>query len=59
MAASRVWVGVHYPHDVVAGAALGGLVGFLAMIGLRRLPARLTGRLSETWLRPLLVAGTI
>ncbi|WP_433454803.1 phosphatase PAP2 family protein [Streptomyces sp. CA-142005] len=59
MAASRVWVGVHYPHDVVAGAALGGLAGFLAMIVLRRLPARLAGRLSETWLRPLLVAGTV
>jgi membrane-associated phospholipid phosphatase len=58
MAASRVWVGVHYPHDVVAGAALGGLVGFLSMIVLRRWPTCLAGRLSATWLRPLLVAGT-
>ncbi|MGW2645765.1 phosphatase PAP2 family protein [Streptomyces sp. NPDC001393] len=58
MAASRVWVGVHYPHDVVAGAALGGLVGFLSMIVLRRWPTCLAGRLSATRLRPLLVAGT-
>lgn len=26
MAASRVWVGVHYPHDVLAGALVGILV---------------------------------
>jgi membrane-associated phospholipid phosphatase len=58
MAASRVWVGVHYPHDVVAGAALGALVGFLAMLVLRRWPAGCAGRLSGTWLRPLLTSGT-
>ncbi|GJF30790.1 phosphatase PAP2 family protein [Kitasatospora sp. NE20-6] len=28
MAASRVWVGVHYPHDVAAGALVGVLVAF-------------------------------
>lgn len=58
MAASRVWVGVHYPHDVVAGAALGGLVGYLSMLALRRWPAGFAGRLSGTWLRPLLMSGT-
>ncbi|MFF3839138.1 phosphatase PAP2 family protein [Streptomyces sp. NPDC001930] len=26
MAASRVWVGAHYPHDVVAGLLLGALI---------------------------------
>ncbi|MEU2926867.1 phosphatase PAP2 family protein [Streptomyces sp. NPDC007251] len=57
MAASRVWVGVHYPHDVVAGAVLGALVGCLAMILLRRLQAGPVERLAETWLRPLLVSG--
>lgn len=31
MAASRVFVGVHYPHDVTAGLLLGGLVAFLVM----------------------------
>ncbi|MEU4928167.1 phosphatase PAP2 family protein [Streptomyces yokosukanensis] len=56
MAASRVWVGVHYPHDVVAGAALGGLVGYLTMLVVRRRPAGLAERLSGTWLRPFLVS---
>ncbi|MGV4980700.1 phosphatase PAP2 family protein [Streptomyces sp. NRAIS4] len=58
MAASRVWVGVHYPHDVVAGAVVGGLVGFLAMTGLRRWLKGLAGRLSGTWIRPMLMSGT-
>ncbi|MFI9808400.1 phosphatase PAP2 family protein [Streptomyces sp. NPDC052301] len=58
MAASRVWVGVHYPHDVVAGAALGGAAGFLAMLVLRRWPTGLAGRLSGSRLRPLLTSGT-
>lgn len=31
MAFSRVFVGVHYPHDVVAGLALGTLVALLAV----------------------------
>lgn len=26
MAASRIWVGAHYPHDVMAGMLVGGLV---------------------------------
>jgi undecaprenyl-diphosphatase len=28
MAASRVWVGAHYPHDVLAAAILGVAVGY-------------------------------
>ena len=34
---SRVYVGVHYPLDVLAGAALGALVGTAVVLGLRRL----------------------
>jgi undecaprenyl-diphosphatase len=29
MAVSRVYLGVHYPSDILAGAALGTLVGGL------------------------------
>ncbi len=28
VAASRVWIGVHYPHDVLAGVAVGALVAW-------------------------------
>lgn len=42
--ASRVLVGVHYPHDVVAGLVLGGAVGLLGLavqpLILRIIPAR-------------------
>ncbi|MFI0965064.1 phosphatase PAP2 family protein [Streptomyces sp. NPDC021080] len=38
MAASRVWVGVHYPHDVAAGVLVGTLVAMAAATLVRRLP---------------------
>ncbi|MEU8719583.1 phosphatase PAP2 family protein [Streptomyces antimycoticus] len=56
MAASRVWVGVHYPHDVAVGVLVGGLVAFAAMILLRRWAQMLARHLSATVLRPLLAA---
>ncbi|WP_020119303.1 phosphatase PAP2 family protein [Streptomyces canus] len=55
MAASRVWVGSHYPHDVVAGLAVGALVALLLTAAVRSRPDTLVRRLSATWLRPLLV----
>lgn len=36
---SRVYVGVHYPLDVAAGAVLGALLGLAVLRGLRRLAA--------------------
>ena len=42
IAFSRIYVGVHYPSDVVAGAALGAVVGF-AGLGLLRLLRRTSG----------------
>jgi undecaprenyl-diphosphatase len=39
MAFSRVFVGVHYPHDVAAGFLVGVVVGTLLTFGLARSPA--------------------
>ncbi|MGZ4396964.1 MAG: phosphatase PAP2 family protein [Gaiellaceae bacterium] len=43
IAASRAYVGVHYPFDVLAGALLGSLIGCLTILALilaRRVRAR-------------------
>ncbi|GAA2597627.1 phosphatase PAP2 family protein [Streptomyces axinellae] len=57
MAASRVWVGAHYPHDVAAGAAVGAAVAWAGMLVLRRCPL-LARRLAASRLRPLLLAAS-
>ncbi len=36
VALSRIFVGVHYPSDVMVGAALGCLVGLVMSVGFRR-----------------------
>ncbi|MEU6223772.1 phosphatase PAP2 family protein [Streptomyces sp. NPDC047042] len=54
MAASRVWVGAHYPHDVLAGCLVGALTVLLAMSALRRRTETLARLLAATRLRPLL-----
>ncbi|MEU3344562.1 phosphatase PAP2 family protein [Streptomyces sp. NPDC006700] len=56
MAASRVWVGAHYPHDVAAGLLTGALVAYVVMKALLRRPGILARRLAATRLRPLLVS---
>ncbi|MEU9171716.1 phosphatase PAP2 family protein [Streptomyces sp. NPDC048420] len=56
MAISRVWVGVHYPHDVVAGMAVGGLVALLSMLWLRKWSVPVARRVAATRLGPLLSA---
>ncbi|WEO93880.1 phosphatase PAP2 family protein [Streptomyces sp. FXJ1.172] len=57
MAASRVWVGAHYPHDVVAGLAVGALAALLPMTVLHRHAHTLARRIASGRLRPLLVAA--
>ncbi|AIA06045.1 phosphatase PAP2 family protein [Streptomyces noursei] len=55
MGASRVWVGAHYPHDVLVGLIVGTLVAAVLM-PLARRAAPLVDRVRETPLRPLVAA---
>ncbi|QEV50263.1 phosphatase PAP2 family protein [Streptomyces vinaceus] len=57
MAGSRVWVGAHYPHDVVAGLAVGALVAAVCGGAVRRRQTTLAGRLGRSRLRPLLTTA--
>lgn len=41
VAFAQVYVGVHYPLDAIAGAALGALLGWVLAAGYRRLPGDL------------------
>ncbi|MEW2049723.1 phosphatase PAP2 family protein [Streptomyces sp. NPDC005476] len=57
MAVSRVWVGAHYPHDVLAGVVVGALVASLVMSALRRRAEAAALWLAATRLRPLVVVS--
>ena len=57
MAASRVWIGAHYPHDVAAGVVVGALTALLVMTAVRRHAEALVARLTVTRLRWLLAAS--
>ncbi|GGS31916.1 phosphatase PAP2 family protein [Streptomyces nojiriensis] len=52
MAFSRVWVGAHYPHDVVLGLAVGAVIAWLLTRVAHR-AAPLVQRVARTRLRPL------
>ncbi|MFD8423089.1 phosphatase PAP2 family protein [Streptomyces sp. NPDC059466] len=54
MAVARVWVGAHYPHDVVAGVLVGTLIARALTTFLGRVSDPLAGRLTRSRLRPLL-----
>jgi membrane-associated phospholipid phosphatase len=53
--ASRVWIGVHYPHDVVAGLVVGALIAWPLTLAARRAAPAVT-RLRDGRLRPVLTA---
>lgn len=56
---SRVYIGVHYPHDVAAGLIVGAGVTVAVAFAVRPLVTSLVGRLVLTGLRPLLAAGAV
>ncbi|MEU6094975.1 phosphatase PAP2 family protein [Streptomyces sp. NPDC047079] len=57
MGVSRVWVGAHYPHDVLAGVVVGGLVALVAMFVLRQQSTALAGWLTTKRLGSLLLTA--
>jgi membrane-associated phospholipid phosphatase len=56
VAFARVYAGVHYPGDVIAGLVLGTLIATAIALLLRRPATALAARLAATPLRPLLTA---
>jgi membrane-associated phospholipid phosphatase len=54
MAASRVWVGLHYPHDVLAGLATGTAVALPLTLAAPRLAPTVTRLRTTRLLRPAL-----
>ncbi|GLW58213.1 phosphatase PAP2 family protein [Kitasatospora phosalacinea] len=57
MAASRVYVGAHYPHDVAAALITGSLTGLAATAAARRFAAPAVAHLRSGALRPILLAA--
>lgn len=59
MALSRVWIGVHYPHDVLAGFVLGTLVGWPLTVAARRAAPAVVRLRGSRLLGPALTAGSL
>ncbi len=58
MAFARVYVGAHYPQDVLAGLALGGVVALVVWVVLRVPVTRLVSRLRDSKVGVLVGAQT-
>ncbi|MFE0207093.1 phosphatase PAP2 family protein [Streptomyces sp. NPDC058985] len=56
MAGSRVWVGAHYPHDVLAGIAVGTALTVAAALLLQRCASALAGVVGRSRLRVLITS---
>jgi undecaprenyl-diphosphatase len=54
LAASRVYIAAHYPHDVVVGLLVGAAIALLGWLVVRRPLTALVERLAATPLRPAL-----
>ena len=57
MGFSRIWVGAHYPHDVLVGFLLGAAVAVPVVLAARRWGPPLVVRLESGFLRPFLTAA--
>jgi len=57
IAFSRVYVGVHFPQDVLAGLALGAVVAVIGIFLVVPLLTRLLEWLTRTPVRPLITSG--
>lgn len=57
MAFARVYVGAHYPRDVLAGLAVGGVVSLAGYLLARPILRRLVGLLENTRLRALVTTS--
>jgi membrane-associated phospholipid phosphatase len=56
MGFARIWVGAHYPHDVLVGFAVGAAVAAPVMLAARHYAPPLVVRLQSGFLRPFLTS---